>query len=81
MVSDELIRPEHLRLPTPQSQPGTPATNAADFQISLSLADNSLETILETFTSKVLERTLQQCGGNKSKAAGLLKVNRKIFYR
>jgi len=81
MVSDELIRPEHLRLAPTQSHPGTPATNAADFQVSLSLADNSLEAILETFTSKILELTLQQCGGNKTKAAGLLKVNRKIFYR
>jgi len=81
MVSNELIRPEHLRLPQARPLPGTPATNAVDFQISMPLDELSLDSLVETFTSKVLESTLQRCGGNKSTAANLLKVNRKIFYR
>lgn len=81
MVSDELIRPGHLRLSAAPPQPATPATDAVDFRISLSLDELSLDSILATFTGKVLEQTLQRCDGNKTKAAHLLKVNRKIFYR
>ena len=81
MVSDELIRPEHLRLPSAQPHPGTGETSTVDFQVSLSLDELSLDAILADFTGKVLGLTLQRCGGNKSQAASLLKVNRKIFYR
>jgi len=81
MVSDELIRPEHLRLPSAQPHPGTGETSILDFQVSLSLDELSLDAILADLTSKVLGLTLQRCGGNKSQAAHLLKVNRKIFYR
>jgi len=77
MVSDELIRPEHLRLPIAQSSPGLPDANTIDFQISLTPEELSLESI----TGKILVMTLQRCGGNKSQAAALLKVNRKMFYR
>lgn len=81
MVSDELIRPEHLRLPESLSSSAVADTNTVDYNISLSLEDLSLEDIVETFTRKVLDLTLQRCGGNKSQAASLLKVNRKKFYR
>ena len=81
MVSDELIRPGHLRFAASPPLPEAHETNAADFQISLSLGELSLDAILEAVTSKVLGLTLQRCGGNKSQAALLLKVNRKIFYR
>lgn len=77
MVSDELIRPEHLRLPAAQPLPGTHDTTTVDFPISLSAEEVSLESI----TAKVLDMALQRCGGNKSQAAALLKVNRKMFYR
>ncbi|HXE98667.1 MAG TPA: sigma-54 dependent transcriptional regulator [Dongiaceae bacterium] len=78
MVSNELIRPEHLHLQTAQQPaPDRPATNTIDFNISLSPEELSLDTI----NSKVLEMTLQKCGGNKSQAAALLKINRKRFYR
>jgi DNA-binding NtrC family response regulator len=77
MVSDELIRPEHLRLPIAQLSPCTHATTTVDFQISLSPGELSLETI----TGKILEMALQRCGGNKSQAAEFLRVNRKMFYR
>lgn len=77
MVSDELIRPEHLRLTTAQPEPGAPDSATVDFHISLSPDEVSLDAI----TGKILDLTLQRCGGNKSQAAALLKVNRKMFYR
>ena len=77
MVSDELIRPEHLRLPIAKPSGGAPDATKVDFHISLSAEDVSLDTI----TAKILDMALQRCGGNKSQAAALLKVNRKMFYR
>ena len=77
MVSDELIRPEHLRLSVTPTVSGTSAATTVDFNISLSPEELSLDSI----TAKILEITLQRCGGNKSQAAALLKVNRKMFYR
>jgi DNA-binding NtrC family response regulator len=76
MISDELIRPEHLRFPTTQSLCGTPDKASVDFQISLSSEELSLDSV----TRRVLDIALQRCGGNKSKAAALLKINRKMFY-
>ena len=82
LVSDELIRPEHLRLRS-QQQPLSvrPEGAAIDFHVCLPVAGVSLEALLADFTVKVLEITLNSCNGNKSKAANILKVNRKIFYR
>jgi DNA-binding NtrC family response regulator len=76
MISNELIRPEHLRLSTTQSPYGTPDKAKIDFQISISPGELSLDSV----TRKILDIALQRCGGNKSKAAALLKVNRKMFY-
>ncbi len=76
MISDELIRPEHLRFSTNQSQSTTADTAEADFQISLSSEEISLDTVIK----RVLNIALERCGGNKTKAAALLKVNRKMFY-
>ncbi len=74
LVSDELIRPEHLRLqhaPVALSHPPV-----SEFYIDL---NEGLS--LESITERVLELTLQRCSGNKSQAAALLKVDRKRFYR
>ena len=48
-----------------------------NFNVSLSVKDLSLEAI----TKKILDIALQYSSGNKSKAAALLKINRKAFYR
>jgi DNA-binding NtrC family response regulator len=77
MVSNELIRPEHLRLPAAPPSPITRQTCGYEFQVTMPLHEMSLEAI----TGKILEQALERCGGNKSQAAALLKVNRKIFYR
>jgi len=78
MVSDELIRPEHLHFSSSRPLTGAhESATAIDFHISLPPEELSLDAI----TTKILDMTLQQCGGNKSRAAALLKVNRKMFYR
>jgi len=77
MVSDELIRPEHIHLATVKPPPGAPEKSTVDFRISLPPDEISLDAI----TGKILDMALQRCGGNKSQAAALLKVNRKMFYR
>jgi transcriptional regulator with PAS, ATPase and Fis domain len=82
LVSDELIRPEHLHFRAQQQQLSAIQEGAAiDYHVSLPVAGVSLEALLDDFTGKVLEITLKSCNGNKSKAANILKVNRKIFYR
>jgi len=77
MVSDELIRPGHLRLNIAPPVPDGQLTTATDYIISLSPEELSLDNI----TATILDMTLQRCGGNKSQAAAMLKVNRKMFYR
>jgi DNA-binding NtrC family response regulator len=79
MVSDELIRPEHLRLSSPSLSASAPPSSGGtvEFHISLPAEDVSLDAVV----SRVLESALQRCHGNKSQAAALLKVNRKMFYR
>jgi transcriptional regulator with PAS, ATPase and Fis domain len=78
MTSDELIRPEHLRFPNNQPLlPSTFDTDSVDFHISIPPEELSLDVII----ARALDITLQRCDGNKSKAATLLKVNRKMFYR
>ena len=83
LVRDELIKPEHLRLsPNPQEaivSAGDPDT--IDYRLRIPASGLSLNVIVNDFTEKVLKATLQRCEGNKCKAAALLKVNRKIFYR
>jgi DNA-binding NtrC family response regulator len=77
MTSDELIRPEHLRFPTTQTLPGALHSATVDFHVSIPPEEVSLGTI----TTKILDIALQYCDGNKSRAAALLKINRKMFYR
>jgi DNA-binding NtrC family response regulator len=77
VVSDELIRPEHLRLPMAKTLPGNASKDIIEYCVALSPEEISLDAI----TGIILDRTLRNCGGNKTKAAQILKVNRKIFYR
>ena len=77
VTADELIRPEHLRLPTSQPSADSLETGTVEFRVSLASDDVSLDAI----TMRILDIALQRCNGNKSQAAALLKVNRKMFYR
>ena len=67
MVSDELIRPEHLHIPALEARSSLPDNNTINFNVSLSVKDLSLEAI----TKKILDIALQYSSGNKSKAAAL----------
>ena len=77
MVSDELIRPEHLRISHVAPLADHSDSDSVDFTIRLAADQVSLDAI----TDRVLNMALERCGGNKSQAAALLKVNRKMFYR
>jgi DNA-binding NtrC family response regulator len=77
MTSDELIRPEHLRFSPTQDFPGTLDAATVDFHISIPSEELSLGAV----TAKILDIALRHCDGNKSRAAALLKINRKMFYR
>lgn len=74
-----MIRPEHLAITTPLT--AAPAESAPPDRIDYRLSFSPDEFSLAAVTRHVLDLTLQRCGGNKVKAALLLKVNRKIFYR
>lgn len=77
MVSDELIRPEHLRLSNTEPLSGKQDANVVEFHFSIPTEEISQKTI----NAKILETILQRCGGNKSRAAALLKISRKMFYQ
>ncbi len=69
-----LIRPEHLVIKAPERQAGA---NAVRITVDIGSPGTSLEGIV----NEVLQKTLEKCGGNKSRAAEVLKVDRKMFYR
>ncbi|MBU5637825.1 sigma-54 dependent transcriptional regulator [Geomonas sp. Red69] len=84
ITDNELIRPSHLGLAgtAPEGTESIDAEGAVDasrvsYHLSLSADGLSLDALNE----QILGITLQRCGGNKSKASQLLKVNRKAFYR
>ncbi|HIJ97168.1 MAG TPA: sigma-54-dependent Fis family transcriptional regulator [Desulfuromonadales bacterium] len=82
LVHDELIKPEHLRLNTPATSVVSPLDpEMIDYHVRLPVSGLKLSEIVDDFTDNVLATTLKHCEGNKCKAADLLKVNRKIFYR
>ncbi|MBU5635795.1 sigma-54 dependent transcriptional regulator [Geomonas sp. Red69] len=76
LVSNELIRPEHLRLAGSDAQSRPDPGVMVEYHLQLPPDELSLRAI----TDRVLTLTLERCGGNKSRAAELLKVNRKMFY-
>lgn len=75
-AGDQLIRPEHLGIGTDIKR-GAKKSGEIEYNLSFSPEDLSLDVVVD----KVLEATLNRCAGNKSKAAEMLKVNRKMFYR
>lgn len=77
MVSGGLIRPEHLHIASLSVK--IPALPCEGFGFNLCFSEDEIS--LEAITAKALQVALQYCGGNKSHAAALLKVDRKRFYR
>jgi DNA-binding NtrC family response regulator len=80
ITDNELIKPEHLTIISVRK--GKEAVscgslNAVQIIIDLDSTDTSLDSIVE----RILKKTLNKCGNNKSLAAEILKINRKMFYR
>lgn len=82
VVQNELIRPEHIRLPTIKKAEIIPkGTIGTEFSVNIPVEGRKLSLIVDELTEQVLDFMLQKCHGNKSKASKMLGVNRKIFYR
>ena len=80
LSQNELIRPEHLTIDYGLSKEEKILSDEKDkLQIRIDLS--SKETSLDTIVDNVLQKTLEKCNNNKSLAADMLKINRKIFYR
>jgi DNA-binding NtrC family response regulator len=79
LTDAELIRPSHLGIGRTYSD--DVATGGSSDTISYNLTLPTGELSLDSLTDRILAITLERCGGNKSKASQLLKVNRKAFYR
>ncbi|TAN42856.1 MAG: sigma-54-dependent Fis family transcriptional regulator [Nitrospirae bacterium] len=75
-ADDQLIRPEHLGIGQ-EPRKNVRRHGMIEYNLSFPAGELSLDAIVD----KALQTTLQRCGGNKSKAAEMLKVNRKMFYR
>jgi DNA-binding NtrC family response regulator len=72
---DKIICPASLDINQDFSQ-----TQDEDF-VHLDIKIPAQEFSLNAATEKIKDIILNQCDGNKSKAAEMLKVNRKLFYR
>jgi len=82
LTDGELIRPSHLGLGlVPAEEGGHPGVADAAGVVSYTLTLPADELSLDALTERILSLTLERCGGNKSKASQLLKINRKAFYR
>jgi len=75
ITDSELIRPDHLASNTRKARRQDTDMVHLDIRIS------SDEFSLDAATEQIKDIILKRCDGNKSKAADLLKVNRKRFYR
>jgi DNA-binding NtrC family response regulator len=75
LVEDELIQPEHLIITKNPSGEDFPEKNKIN--ITLSIEEFTMDNIID----KVLQTALHLCNNNKTRAAELLKVDRKVFYR
>lgn len=53
------------------------SSGTSTYAVTLPADQLSLESIID----RILTITLERCGGNKSKASQMLKINRKAFYR
>lgn len=81
LTDGELIRPEHLGFGTAgapvQETPAGPAPDTVQYTLALPVDQLSLHAL----TERIMAITLERCGGNKSRAAQLLRIDRKAFYR
>ena len=72
LTEDELIQPEHLII-----KDGTSGEEGDKISITLPVNEFTLDGVID----KTLKTALRICNNNKTRAAELLRVDRKIFYR
>ncbi len=79
LTDNGMIDPDHLGIHhSPASGRACPAEgNTVSYELSIPYDELSLEAL----TGQIMEITLERCRGNKSKAAKLLHVTRKAYYR
>jgi DNA-binding NtrC family response regulator len=80
VTDDELIRAKHLQLGGAHQATVRPERDSPGeicFEVSMMEEDFSLQDVVD----RVLDFALQRSQNNKSRAAKLLKVDRKLFYR
>jgi DNA-binding NtrC family response regulator len=81
LTDGEPIRPAHQGIgsyPPPATVPPSDTSgNSVTYTLTVPVAELSLATL----TERILAITLERCSGNKSKAAQLLRIARKAFYR
>ncbi len=75
LTDEELIRPDHLNI----AGVAVPTDSPGNIRLDISLPAG--EFSLDAAVDRILEIALEKCHGNKSRAAALLKVDRKVFYR
>jgi DNA-binding NtrC family response regulator len=80
LTDGELIRPSHLGIGSTRSGAAGSAGEPGD-TVSYTLTLPTEELSLDALTNEILSITLDRCNGNKTKAARLLKIARKNFYR
>ena len=79
LTSGALISSEHLGLNQKRSQSAElQQTDPSRATYNLDVPLESLS--LKTLTSQIISQTVERCNGNKSKAAQMLKVSRKMLY-
>lgn len=82
LSQNELIRPEHLTIDhSPSKEEKILSDEDEKDKIEIRIDLSSRETSLDGIVDHVLQKTLEKCNNNKSLAADMLKINRKIFYR
>ena len=81
LTDGELIRPHHLGIGTAPSSATAPHSDMIPDAVTYTLTVPADKLSLTTLTDRILAITLERCGGNKSKAAQLLRIARKAFYR
>ncbi|RQW88500.1 MAG: sigma-54-dependent Fis family transcriptional regulator [Geobacter sp.] len=79
LTDNELIRPSHFSIFAANTAHAA-AVDSGDM-VCYNLRLPTAELSLEALTTQILAVTLERCNDNKSKAAKLLKIARKNFYR
>lgn len=78
LAHEERIQPKHLNILSSKKD-GVAFDN--DQNISLNITLGADEFSLDAAIGRILEIILERCDNNKARAAELLKVDRKMFYR